>query len=464
MADTTTTKKFLDYTGLATFKSKLDGEYAASDHTHSTYENQNAFSNVTVDGVTVAADTTTDTLNLIAGSNVTITPDAENDSVTIASAGYSLPLATSDTRGGVKIGYTESGKNYAVQLDNEQMFVNVPWTDTTYSVATDGTNGLMSADDKGKLDKLSMDESGVIAAVNLPSYVDDVLEGYYSGDDGGTFYKTFNISTGVGSDPYTGETGKIYVDKNTNKTYRWSGSAYVEISASLALGETSTTAYPGDKGAAAYKHAVTNKGAAFTSGLYKITTNGEGHVTNATAVEKDDITTLGIPGQDTTYSVATASTDGTTGTDGLMSAADKTKLDALSLSAEANQNAFSNVKVGTTTIEADSKTDTLELVAGTNVTIDTDAANDKITINAVDTTYSVATASTNGSGGTSGLMSAADKEKLNGIEAGANAYTLPAAGSSLGGVKTGGDVTITDGVISVTAISEQEINSIFESA
>lgn len=57
---------------------------AASSHSHSSYVNQNAFSNVTVGSTTIAADTTTDTLTLVAGSNVTITPDATNDKITIA--------------------------------------------------------------------------------------------------------------------------------------------------------------------------------------------------------------------------------------------------------------------------------------------------------------------------------------------------------------------------------------------
>lgn len=70
---------------------------------------------------------------------------------------------------------------------------------------------------------------------------------------------------------------------------------------SLSLGTTSSTAFRGDYGSAAYTHAVTNKGSAFSSGLYKITTNSEGHVTAATAVAKTDITALGIPAQDTTY-------------------------------------------------------------------------------------------------------------------------------------------------------------------
>ena len=127
----------------------------------------------------------------------------------------------------------------------------------------------------------------------LPSYVDDVLE-----------------YTAKSNFPSTGATGKIYVDKTTNLTYRWSGSAYVEISPSLALGSTSSTAYRGDYGDAAYKHGVTNKGSAFSSGLYKITTNSEGHVIAATAVAKSDITGLGIPGQNTTYSTFVKSGSG----------------------------------------------------------------------------------------------------------------------------------------------------------
>lgn len=70
-----------------------------------------------------------------------------------------------------------------------------------------------------------------------------------------------------------------------------------------------------------------------------------------------------------------------------------------------------------------------------------------------DTTYGNATTST------AGLMSAADKSKLDGIASGANAYTLPAAGSSLGGVKTGGDVTISSGVINVNDDSHNHVIS-----
>ena len=78
---------------------------------------------------------------------------------------------------------------------------------------------------------------GRVPSGQLPSYVDDVLE-----------YANFAAF------PATGETGKIYVNLDQNKTWRWSGSAYVEISASLALGETPSTAYRGDLGKIAYNH------------------------------------------------------------------------------------------------------------------------------------------------------------------------------------------------------------------
>ena len=79
----------------------------------------------------------------------------------------------------------------------------------------------------------TLDQDGKVPSSQLPSFVDDVIE-----------------VDSYDNLPTTGETGKIYVTKDTNLTYRWSGTKYTEISASLALGETSSTAYPGDKGKA----------------------------------------------------------------------------------------------------------------------------------------------------------------------------------------------------------------------
>lgn len=79
----------------------------------------------------------------------------------------------------------------------------------------------------------TLDGTGKVPSSQLPSFVDDVIE-----------------SENFAALPKTGEAGKIYVTLDTNKTYRWGGSAYVEISASLALGETTGTAYEGSKGKA----------------------------------------------------------------------------------------------------------------------------------------------------------------------------------------------------------------------
>lgn len=81
--------------------------------------------------------------------------------------------------------------------------------------------------------RVTFTDDGKISSSVLPSYVDDVLE--------------YNNKS---SFPSTGETGKIYVDKSTNLTYRWGGSSYVEISPSIALGEVENTAYPGNLGQA----------------------------------------------------------------------------------------------------------------------------------------------------------------------------------------------------------------------
>ena len=118
----------------------------------------------------------------------------------------------------------------------------------------------------------------------------------------------------------------------------------------------------------------------------------------------------------------------TTSANGLMSNTDKSKLNGIATGAEVNQNAFSNITIGSSTVAADSKTDTLVLSAGSNVQLGVDATNDAITISATNTTYSDATTAAHG------LMTAADKTKLNGIDTGAevnqNAFSNVAVGST----------------------------------
>ena len=142
--------------------------------------------------------------------------------------------------------YTEE---LAAKVPTSRKVNNKPLTaDITLAA---GDVGAIPATAKGAAGGIAeLDDTGKVPAAQLPSYVDDVLEGYVSE---GKFYSDEEKQTEV-----TLESGKIYVDLATNKTYRYSGSQLTEISASLALGETASTAYPGDKGKAAYDHSQTD--------------------------------------------------------------------------------------------------------------------------------------------------------------------------------------------------------------
>lgn len=173
---------------------------------------------------------------------------------------------------------------------------------------------------------------------------------------------------------------------------------------------------------------------------------------------------------------------------------ERDKLANIEVGAEVNQNAFYGIKVGSNTVAADTKTDTVTFVAGNNMTITPDIVNDKITFAATDTVYTHPTYTAKDAGlykvavdetghvsaatnvdksdivalgipaqdttypeattSIAGLMSTADKTKLNGIATGANKYTLPTASSStLGGVKTTSTVTSNSGYTACPIIS-----------
>ena len=178
---------------------------------------------------------------------------------------------------------------------------------------------------------------------------------------------------------------------------------------------------------------------AYSSGLYKVTVDALGHVTAATAVVKADITALGIPSTNTTYSNATTSAAG------LMSADDKTKLDGIAASANNYTHPAYTARTGKPTgnqTPGFGSTFTVSQITS-DATGHVTAATDR-TVKIPD---AVATTSA------AGLMSAADKTKLDGVATGANAYSLPTAGSSLGGVKTTSTVTDASGYTACPIIS-----------
>lgn len=178
-------------------------------------------------------------------------------------------------------GHTHDDRYYTETEINTKLATK---SDTSHKhAASDITSGTLSAD---RLPSIPVSKlSGVIAAANLPSYVDDVLE-----------------YAGVANFPETGESGKIYVDTDYDITYRWGGSGYVEISKSLALGTTSSTAYRGDLGQIAYVHSQTTSG-----NPHKVTKSdvGLGNVDNTADVNKS-VKYATSAGSSTTATTATA--------------------------------------------------------------------------------------------------------------------------------------------------------------
>ena len=135
--------------------------------------------------------------------------------------------------------------NNVIEKDNTTAFTPTgDYNPSTKKYVDDGLALKLDTSLKGAANGLAeLDANGLIPSAQLPSFVDDVLE-----------------YANLAAFPGTGETGKIYVAQDTNITYRWSGSQYTEISSSLALGETSSTAYRGDRGKTAYDHSQITTG------------------------------------------------------------------------------------------------------------------------------------------------------------------------------------------------------------
>lgn len=223
--------------------------------------------------------------------------------------------------------------------------------DTTYGEATDSQAGLMSAADKAKLNgiannannythpshtaakeglyKVTVDALGHVTATTAVAKGDITALGIPAQD---TTYNAFKGATGAAAGaaglvpaPAQGDQAKFLKADGTWATP--ANTTYEEATPDAAglMSAADKTKLNGiEAGANKYTHpSYTPK----ASGLYKVTVDATGHVSAAAAVEKGDITALGIPGQDTTYQNATQSKAG------LMSAADKTKLDNIPTSA-----------------------------------------------------------------------------------------------------------------------------------
>ena len=115
--------------------------------------------------------------------------------------------------------------------------------------------GYIPATEKGAYRGVAeLDATGKVPSSQLPSYVDDVIDGYYNEIDG-KFYEESTYTTEI-----VGESGKIYISVDTDIQYRWTGSAFAALGGALQLGETASTAYRGDRGKIAYDHSQIKDG------------------------------------------------------------------------------------------------------------------------------------------------------------------------------------------------------------
>lgn len=233
-----------------------DSSYVHTDNNYTTTEknklsniaagaevNQNAFSNVKVGTTTVAADGKTDTLELVAGDNVTLTPDATNDKVTIAATDTTYTPASAtplmDGTGAVGSSAKYAREDHKHPSDTSRVPTSRKINNKALTADITLSAGDVSAiptSEKGAASGVCpLNASSKIDSTYLPSYVDDVIEAYPR--SGQTALSKNWLATGSATGTViTPETGKIYVlmadsgDYAANTQFRWSGSAYVKLS------------------------------------------------------------------------------------------------------------------------------------------------------------------------------------------------------------------------------------------
>lgn len=370
---------------------------------------------------------TTDTKKLYVST--TAAPINENTTYKLTKSGSTITLTGSD---GTTTSVTDSNTTYthptsagnkhipsggeAGQILRWSAAGTAVWgadNNTTYSNASTSVAGLMSAADKTKLD-------GIASGANkysLPAATASALGGVIVGSNitvsSGTISLTkANVTSALGYTPPTTNTTYSVVSTTADGLCPKRGGTTTKF-----LRDDGTWATPPDTNTTYSNMTAATASAAGKAGLVPAPAAGK-----QTSFLRGDGTWV-VP-TNTTYNTATTSAAG------LMSAADKTKLDGITTSADSvsfTRSLTSGTKIGTITING----------TGTDIYCQTDT----------NTTYSAATTST------AGLMSAADKTKLDGIATGANKYTLPTASSTLGGVKTTSTVTSTSGLTACPIIS-----------
>ena len=157
---------------------------------------------------------------------------------------YSLPLAANGTRGGIQVGFSESNsgsssdRNYAVKLSSEKAYVNVPWTDTVYTHPTNGANTTISAANGKVLSAITVNNLGHVTSVSSKTLATaDIpdLSGTYLPLTGGTLTGDLRLKTGgtaYGSKLNIGDGDYVYLHEDTDDHLKMYASKGFEIATS----------------------------------------------------------------------------------------------------------------------------------------------------------------------------------------------------------------------------------------
>ena len=222
---------------------------SSTDHKHTKSDITDLPTLGTASSKDVASSGNASTSQVVMGNDTRLTDSRKASDVSEWAKASTKPTYTASEVGASPTGHTHDDRYY------------------TESEIDSKLKSKLSTSLKGSASGLAeLDSTGKVPSAQLPSFVDDVIEGYLSS---GKLYKESAHTTEI-----PGESGKIYIDLSTEKTYRWSGSAFVVISDTIALGETSTTAYRGDRGKTAYDHSQSTHARTDATKVEKSSTNG----------------------------------------------------------------------------------------------------------------------------------------------------------------------------------------------